>query len=762
MGMTPTHHGEARRRRWLRAFIAFAAVLGSQDAPAHELDVPPKLRKTIATVTLRIAKAGRTEARELVDILRTLGEPAEDATTLGSKVDVAIQAAAKAKDRLPAEARTLRDAAVQLTELLPALEAADAKTLAVTILRIDPGVAEAHRAFGRTLTEGTWTTPSERARNERATQIQVALQGARKLPVGVSVGACQDAFALSILGPDANTARGHRATVHSTLAPEKLKRALREAVRATGVAQFILQDTLSIPGFTPSSFVVLTSQPEYERAINIARDTGFLTDKQAADAKLLSGWHLRNGTMLSLHLVESSLQALLFHRMLDTALWTGPGGYMINRLPPTLRAGFENWICLAYFGTNRRGGAWYDAGELAGRSVAPDEREKAERDARLRMADAGMPGARSWLDWLVRHGEDPLWAHTMLAHDGEISGDLLLKTTFVWEYLQLGGPRLRMVMDCELPPGKTSPGKQHTIIEGALGTTLDQLERDWEFWFAPERAGIVGRLDPEDNAQALTRDEQDTLAALAAIRSAALATLRTRPPDVIFDPDLSIGCRDHARYLALNPDQAASWPEAHEEWPDRDGFSTAGAWAASHAVIAPGSRNGPDAVTGWINTFYHRLPLLDPGLIRIGYGLRDDVAVLDASSLAGPVLGSWVVSWPHDGMKNVPTAFTPELPNPIPDGDQRTFGYCVTVQCSPDDWGAIDAIGNLRLFVGKPDGPEVEAWVSSPSAPTNPDLAPAGTWALIPKHRLKAKTRYHALFTRNNAEEVRFEFTTGS
>jgi hypothetical protein len=217
-------------------------------------------------------------------------------------------------------------------------------------------------------------------------------------------------------------------------------------------------------------------------------------------------------------------------------------------------------------------------------------------------------------------------------------------------------------------------------------------------------------------------------------------TLGKDAPLVGIDRDLSDGCRAHAQYLGVHPKQMAAWPDAHEEYPDQDGFSAAGCRAGlSSVIVGPGVGTPADAVDGWMATFYHRLPLIDPGLVRIGWALEKGVAVLDSGSLVAPCEDTRYVTWPHADSKDVPRRFPGELPNPVPGADQSQWGYPVTIQFfqfepQPDV--------QMRLYVGKRGGVEVPCHYSTPQKPTNTDLAPAGAFCLIPKTPLAANTTY--------------------
>jgi hypothetical protein len=218
------------------------------------------------------------------------------------------------------------------------------------------------------------------------------------------------------------------------------------------------------------------------------------------------------------------------------------------------------------------------------------------------------------------------------------------------------------------------------------------------------------------------------------------------------EPELGAGCRAHALYLARHPKQLEAWPDAHEEYPDQEGFSALGAGAGSRSVIAPGTSNEQEAIDGWMATFYHRLPLTSPGLIGIGWGHEAGIAVLDCASLwASWVAPGRVVVWPVDGATDVPLRFQPELPNPVPGADQSEWGYPITLQSLLSDQSLT-----MSLHVGTEDGAEVECHLSTPWKPTNERLAPVDAACLIPKRPLKPSTTYTvvALNLAEGAREV--------
>jgi hypothetical protein len=146
--------------------------------------------------------------------------------------------------------------------------------------------------------------------------------------------------------------------------------------------------------------------------------------------------------------------------------------------------------------------------------------------------------------------------------------------------------------------------------------------------------------------------------------------------------------------------------------------------------------------------------------MRIGYGLEQGVAVMDCGSFTAPVIGGGFVVWPHDGMKDVPLSFAPELPSPVPGEDESRFGYPVTLQTAAAPYGQARPEPTLALYEGADLKTPLPAHVSTPSQPTNPDLAPANAYCLMTKSRFKAKTTYTAVATWPDGRSLQWRFTT--
>jgi hypothetical protein len=243
--------------------------------------------------------------------------------------------------------------------------------------------------------------------------------------------------------------------------------------------------------------------------------------------------------------------------------------------------------------------------------------------------------------------------------------------------------------------------------------------------------------------------------------------------EVTVDPELSQSCRVHARYLLQNFDLSfVQKLNVHDEDPKLPGFSEEGRKAARASVVAQmvGDGNPLVSLDAWMASFYHRVPLLEPNLTRVGIALERDVEkhrwilVLDKSRGIGPRTGATAICYPVDGQKGVPLLFSmgaPEVPNPIPNnGDSRKTGHPITVSIYQQ---AMPSIKNVTARLHDADGKPVDTWVSWQEKPAVKGYG-GNTLCVVPKAPLTAKASYtvHVEATINGKEWGRtWSFTTG-
>jgi hypothetical protein len=231
---------------------------------------------------------------------------------------------------------------------------------------------------------------------------------------------------------------------------------------------------------------------------------------------------------------------------------------------------------------------------------------------------------------------------------------------------------------------------------------------------------------------------------------------------VAIDPAMSKACAAHAAYLVTNVDHPSTQGLGlHAEDPKLPGYSKEGERAGKASVIFLGLEGEP-AVDGWMGSLFHRIPLLQSRLRKIGYGVARGgpatvTVVLDATNGMGAGKDSTVVLYPAEDQKDVPPAFVPEIPDPIPDSISNKAGYPVTAIFAE---GAL--IKDVKASLKDGDGNEVPVWLSSPEKPAAADYQ-RNTVGMIPKKPLKPGTTYTATVSalvRGKAWAKSWSFTT--
>jgi uncharacterized protein YkwD len=217
--------------------------------------------------------------------------------------------------------------------------------------------------------------------------------------------------------------------------------------------------------------------------------------------------------------------------------------------------------------------------------------------------------------------------------------------------------------------------------------------------------------------------------------------------DIELDAAMSKGCRLHALYLVRNADHpAVRGLGGHDEDPKLPGYTPEGRDAGKKSVIAFADPTPLDAIEAWLATLYHRSPMLDPRLVRIGFGAARGKNGMWTTclNLGGLNKGERdrIVCYPEDEQQRVPLTFAigGEVPNPIPDDKDGKAGFPITA-LFPTRSKITNATGTLADAAGK----RVPAWFSAPEKPANSMYADyqGACLCLIPHDPLAAETTYH-------------------
>jgi hypothetical protein len=208
---------------------------------------------------------------------------------------------------------------------------------------------------------------------------------------------------------------------------------------------------------------------------------------------------------------------------------------------------------------------------------------------------------------------------------------------------------------------------------------------------------------------------------------------------VQLDAELSKGCMEHASYMLQNRGtDAMVGLNAHTQRANLPGASPAGAACGKAADLFPGVSDLGIAIDGWMAGFYHRRPMLDPGLktIGVGYARLPDGSLMAALmfSDAKAAGGTWPVSYPASKQADVPLEYGNEVPNPIP--KSGTGGYPITLQFPP-----FDEVTGVTAKLTDANGKAVPFFFSDPAHPAT-SFGQYGVVCVIPKRPLEAQRSY--------------------
>ena len=263
---------------------------------------------------------------------------------------------------------------------------------------------------------------------------------------------------------------------------------------------------------------------------------------------------------------------------------------------------------------------------------------------------------------------------------------------------------------------------------------------------------ITAALQPDLAAhERLRLQPPDPQAAAATAAAKALATVNaTRAqaglPAVQLDPHLTDSATSHTYYwLFNNATPSVAGLGIHQETPGLPGFSGAGIGQRAVAFGYSTERTAEDithrgsptaAVDDWVNSVFHRFPILRPDLVAIGYA-QAEVGTINMQDMefgyAAP--GSAApVPYPAPDQSQVPADFVDnELPDPVPAGHARTTGYPVTVT-----FAAGDSVTLTSFTLSGPDGAALDAY------PLAPAFSTENSASLLPAAPLRTATTYTA------------------
>jgi uncharacterized protein YkwD len=169
----------------------------------------------------------------------------------------------------------------------------------------------------------------------------------------------------------------------------------------------------------------------------------------------------------------------------------------------------------------------------------------------------------------------------------------------------------------------------------------------------------------------------------------------------------------------------------------RDRATTFGYPQASMAEDITHRGNPEGAISDWVDSVYHRFPIMRPDLEAIGFGLAIGgglpIEVMDMGyrrELGDP---NEQVVFPAAGQTKVSTVFLGnELPDPVPAGGKYPTGYPITVNYNPNV-----NVHVLESSLTDASGAAVDSYTIAPST------ADENVYTILPKQPLKPGMTYH-------------------
>ena len=271
----------------------------------------------------------------------------------------------------------------------------------------------------------------------------------------------------------------------------------------------------------------------------------------------------------------------------------------------------------------------------------------------------------------------------------------------------------------------------------------------------PAAKETVAAIDLESILSSGDGGIDSALAVLNGVRAALKLQPLTR------DPELERIGALHIKYMAKHGIGHVEDKSAPEYTPD-------GAKAGLGCVISAASGDARSGVINLLDTFYHRVSMLDPDLAITGINNGNGFTSVNVNGAAKKPAGiQEPFCYPPPGAINVRTGWNGgEAPAPIPVPVVTRDGVGETITLTfPAGQKVKD--GTLALHEASASGPAVDAWVTAPDKPAaaGADMFPdnMNTICLIAKSPLKLGTIYVAVATAEvdgKAFKKEWSFTT--
>jgi uncharacterized protein YkwD len=186
-------------------------------------------------------------------------------------------------------------------------------------------------------------------------------------------------------------------------------------------------------------------------------------------------------------------------------------------------------------------------------------------------------------------------------------------------------------------------------------------------------AGSGGATAPPDPSSCPPAPDGSSAGAIAALDIVNSARLAAGGGCVNMVTEINLAAQNHCDYYAMNSGDCTSMP--HYEVDSCAGFTGMGPGdrmkAAGYAARFGGGEvmafygDPAQAIGAWINSVWHRIPILDPWTSELGYGGSEQCDTIDFGA-SGDAPQDTVVVYPYPDQVDVPTSFDGNRETPMP------------------------------------------------------------------------------------------------
>jgi len=187
-------------------------------------------------------------------------------------------------------------------------------------------------------------------------------------------------------------------------------------------------------------------------------------------------------------------------------------------------------------------------------------------------------------------------------------------------------------------------------------------------------AGAAGSPGPGSPTECPAPPDGTAAAAVTALNTINQLRVAAGAGCATFSQAIADGATKHCEYYAANSSNQMCIADPHSEVMACTGFTGTSFAARAKAAGYTGSpafevmafvNNPQSAVSTWVNSVWHRIPILSPWVTELGYGAATRCDTIDFGR-GKPLPDTTIVVYPYDGQTGLPTAFDGSREGPTP------------------------------------------------------------------------------------------------